>query len=446
LRVLFLEIDTESTWAVASLGPAFIAAHARREGHEVSLLRVPLALPLAEVVAKVRALRPEVLGVSLTTRQWQRGRAVIRAIRAELDVPVVAGGLHPTFSAPEVLANPGFDYVCLGEGEEPMKDLLAALSQGKAVGNGAIPNIWVRGGGRPALRQPFEPLDALPFMARDMLDERWGVYHMATQRGCPFPCTYCAARMYDELYTGTGDYGRRRSHESVLREIDELRARGAVSYIIFLDDTFTIHHPWVKQFCRVYGERVRIPFSLHARVETVTPELLQLLARAGCRHVTYGIESGSLRVRREIMKRPVSNQRFIDVFRWTREVGIFATANYMLGLPGETKADIEETLAIHDQVKPDDFGYFVFYPYPGTELFRECLEKGYLPEDYLDRPADHRASILRLPDLTPEDIAHYYDRFTAIRTRDAIARQGRKLAPEQEADLAEQMQRFASTG
>src|SRR5690606_4704642 len=103
---------------------------------------------------------------------------------------------------------------------------------------------------------------------------------------------------------------------------------------------------WVREFCRVYGAELGTPFSLHARVETVNEKLLHQLAEAGCQQITYGVESGSERVRREIMKRQVTNQRFRDVFRWTREAGIAVTANYMLGLPGETRADLDQTLEL----------------------------------------------------------------------------------------------------
>ena len=149
------------------------------------------------------------------------------------------------------------------------------------------------------------------------------------------------------------------------------------------------------------AQQFRVPFSLHARVETVNEKMLAQLAEAGCRHIVYGVESGSERVRRDIMKRNAPNQRFIDVFRWTKEAGILVTANYIIGTPGETSDDIEQTIALHQQLEPDDFGYFIFYPYPGTALFQLCRDRGYLPEDYHELPANHRRSILRLPDLTP---------------------------------------------
>ena len=423
MRVLFIEVDTERDWAVASIGPGFLAAYLRAHGHEVAFFRATIDMTDADVVARARAESPQLIGLSLTTRQWLRARDLVAAFDRELpEVPVVAGGLHPTFAPEEVLAAPGFDYVCLGEGEGPLLDLVTRLAAGKKVGLlTPIPNIWARGGSKPSLRAPFEPIDQLPFVARDLLDEHPGLVHMTTQRGCPFPCTYCAARMYNQLYEGTGEYGRRRSHESVLAELEGLRRAGKLGYVIFLDDTFTIHHPWVKEFCKVYGDEYRTPFSLHARVETVSDRLLPVLAKAGASMVTYGVESGSERIRREVMQRPVTNQRFRDVFRWTKEAGILITANFMLGLPGETRDDLQMTLDLAEELGTEcglyDFGYFIFYPYPGTHLFKLCVERGYLPGGYEELPANHRQSILKLDTITPDDIAEFYDRFTALRRK-----------------------------
>jgi radical SAM superfamily enzyme YgiQ (UPF0313 family) len=254
--------------------------------------------------------------------------------------------------------------------------------------------------------------------------------------------------MYNELYEETANYGRRRSHESVIEELFEIRRNGSLAYVIFLDDTFTIYRRWVKEFCRVYGEQLAVPFSIHARVETVNEEMIDMLAAAGCRHITYGVESGSLRVRRDIMERAATNERIEEVFRWTHEAGIMVTANYMLGLPGETRDDLQQTYDLAEQLQQYalDFGYFVFYPYPGTALFRACLEKGYLPGDYLEREANHRESILNLPELTSDDIGDYYDRFTRLREKQSIARSGAALSDGAQATIREGVQHIASTG
>lgn len=434
LRVLFIEIDSEMDWAVAALGPSFIAAYLREKGHEAHFLRATLAMTALELAQRIRGIEPGLIGASLTTRQWQRARSLVRELRELIDVPVVAGGLHPTFSPEEVLANRGFDFVCLGEGEEATLDLVHALENGDSTAT--ILNIWTRGGQRPDLRPPFAPLDAMPFMARDMLDEPPAVVHMSTQRGCPFPCTYCGARKFSDLYEGFGNYGRRRSHENVLDELRLVRRQRDLSYVIFLDDTFTINHPWVKEFCRVYGPEIGLPFWLHARVETVNERMLHELAAAGCRHVTYGVESGSYRLRKDVMRRPVKNERFKEVFGWTKDAGITVTANYMLGLPEETRDDLQQTLDLAEELEAFDFGYFVFYPYPGTHLFEHCRDKGYLPENYLDREANHRESILKLPGLTHADIAEFYDRFTELRARMFTGRARRAYGADLPADVA----------
>ena len=435
MRILFIEFDTEHAWGVASLGPGFLAAYLREHGHEAAFLRVAVDRAMPDIIDDIRREAPDLIGVSMTTRQWLRARDVLGQLRRVSNIPVVAGGLHATFSPEEVLRHDGIDFVCLGEGEAALLELVEALEAGRPVSESGIGNIWVKGGTRPRLRNPIEPLDSIPFLARDMLDEHWGVHHLSTQRGCPFPCTYCAARMYDKLYASgdTASYGRRRSLENVLAELAAIRASGPLNYVIFLDDTFTIHHPWVREFCKAYGRDFGIPFSLNARVETVNEIMLRELAAAGCKHIVYGVESGSERVRREIMKRSASNQRFRDVFRWTREAGIMATANYIIGTPGESRAEMEETIALHQELQPADFGFFVFYPYPGTELFEVCREKGYLPDDYLERPANHRQSILNLPNVSQADIAAVYDQWTQLRVETTL-RRGPVPDPKQVAD------------
>jgi radical SAM superfamily enzyme YgiQ (UPF0313 family) len=415
-KVLFLEIDTERTWALASVGPAFIGSFIRKHGHEAKLLRIAPDRESHGIRADIEKEVPDLLAFSLTTRQWPRARDVARDIRRTLDIPVIAGGLHPTFAPESVFAAEGFDCVCLGEGEHAMLDLLSAMGKGDRIGALRIPNLWVKGGSRPELRSPIDPLDGIPFMARDLLDERHGVIHMCTQRGCPFSCTYCSARAFQDLYGGSYD-GRRRSHGSVVEELLEIRRSGPLNYVIFLDDTFILRKDWVRRFCRIYGREIGTGFSIHARVETMDTDILAHLAEAGCRHIVYGVESGSFRVRRDIMERPVENARIIDVFRRTKDAGILVTANYMLGLPGETAEEIEQTLELNETLVPDDFGYFVYHPYHGTRLFDVCRDKGYIPEDVLDLPADNRHSILTLPDLGRSDIDRYYEKFAVARER-----------------------------
>src|ERR1700690_2475743 len=214
MRVLFLELDTENEWAVASLGPGFLAAWLRHHGHEAALLRIAADQPLDAIAAEIRGQAPGLIGVSMTTRQWLRAREVLSALRRVSNVPVIAGGLHATFSPEDVLRHDGIDAVCLGEGEAALLDLVNALQSGQPPTD--IPNIWVKHNARPKLRNPIEPFDAIPFLAGDMLDK-----------------------------------------------LQALRNPGPLNYVIFLDDTFTIHPPWVRDFGKVYAREFAVPFSLN---------------------------------------------------------------------------------------------------------------------------------------------------------------------------------------
>ncbi len=426
MNVLFLEIDSDRNWALASIGPAFIAAYIRQKGHDASLIRVPPDETTACLLKKIREKNPDIIALSLTSRQWLRASRVVSDLKKSFNVPVIAGGLQATYDPETVLSSPGFDYVCLGEGEEAMVELLGYLEREEKVLPNSIENIWVKGGARPSVRPPIPSLDCLPYMARDLLDEQDGVVHICTQRGCPFPCSYCAAGSTLELYKGN-EYGRRRSCQNVIDELSSIKKNGPLNFVIFEDDTFTLDRRWVREFCRQYGVEIGVGFSLHARVETMTVEMVEELAAAGCQHIVYGVESGSYRVRKEIMKRPVTNERFLEVFNWSKKSDIRVIANFMLGLPGETKRDIDMTLDLIEELEPDDFAYCVFYPFPGTDLFKLCLEKRYLPENYKELPANHRQSVLNLPDLTKEDIAYYYDRFTEARENNYLKKYGNLL-------------------
>jgi len=445
MKILFLEIDTERDWALASVGPAYIASYIRLQGHEGSLLRVRSEQEVNDLLGSIEKQAPDILGFSLTTRQWRRAAYIAREIRQRLNIPAIAGGHHPTFAPEAVLQAEGFDYVCLGEGEEALAELLSCLEKGEEVKQGQIDNIWVKGGSRPEIRPPSEPLDKIPFLARDLLDEQHGVAHLITQRGCPFPCSFCAAGGIRELYKNKG-YLRRRTVEDVVRELGQIKEEHPLNYVVFLDDTFTVNEAWVKEFCQAYGKQISTGFSINARVETVSRHTIDRLAAAGCRHIIYGVESGSIRIRRDIMNRPVENHRFVDVFKLTKEAGIMATANYMIGLPGETADDIEQTLALNDEIEPDDFGYFVFYPYPGTRLFQLCREKGFLPANWLELPANNRQSILNLPDLTKEDIESYYNKFTEVRNQTYMKRYGSALSKEARALASKIFEESAAVG
>ena len=444
MNILFIELEMDRNWAVASIGPAYLSAFVAQNGHTSELMSLPVDLSTEAAVQKIIEHQPDIIALSLTTRQWLRAKHLCRTLREVSSIPTIIGGLHPTFAPEESIEQEGIDYLCLGEGEAAFLEFIEVLESKGFVDDQEVDNIWVKGGRRPKIKPPIEPLDSIPYMDRSLLAEQHGVVHMVTQRGCPFPCTYCAARMYNDMY-GNQAYGRRRTIEHVLSELEELKSKGA-SYVIYLDDTFTINHKWIRQFLPLYSSRIGLPFSIHARAETISKDLLKRLSDAGCSQITYGVESGSERLRYEVMKRKVSNKRLIEAFQWTHDLGIISTANYIIGTPTETINDLEQTIALHEELNPTDFGYFVFYPYPGTPLYGYCLENNHLPENFADIPVNHRRSILINNTLTIEDIDEYYEKFSRVREKGFLDQYGKWIDDNGKKELSKQIEHIAQTG
>jgi anaerobic magnesium-protoporphyrin IX monomethyl ester cyclase len=298
-----------------------------------------------------------------------------------------------------VLRHEGIDYLCLGEGEAALLDFVEAL-QVRALGRRrtGIPN-HVGQGRHPAapLRNPIEPLDALPFLARDIARRALG--RAASDDPARLPVSVHllrrahvrqALRRAIPRATAAGEASRACSPNSQnLRASRTAQLRRSSSTIPSRSTT-----AWVREFCKVYGKRIR------------GPVFVERARRDGQRESAAGTRGGRLqahRLRRRERQRaraardheaqPPTNQRFRDVFRWTREAGIMATANYIIGTPGESRAEMAETIALHHELQPVDFGFFVFYPVSRDRAVPGVQANGYLPEDYLTRPANHRESI-----------------------------------------------------
>jgi anaerobic magnesium-protoporphyrin IX monomethyl ester cyclase len=173
---------------------------------------------------------------------------------------------------------------------------------------------------------------------------------------------------------------------------------------------------WTLQFCQEYRQQFSFPFWINTRVERINDEeMVAALAGAGCRGVRIGIESGNERLRAEILKRRMSNDEIRQAFALADKHGLNVYTCNMLGVPGETAAMIEETIALNRELAPADLQFSVFYPYPMTELYDLCAREGYLSEGESLASYYERKSILHLPTLTSEELEREYDRFQDLK-------------------------------
>jgi len=291
---------------------------------------------------------------------------------------VILCGADATDHYADYLAN-GADYCLLGEGEETLIELLHQLSAGKEPGQiiGVVSNKTTT----VQRRLDMTELDKLPFPAWDLVDvekyrsiwmKRHGYFsvNMVTTRGCPYHCNWCAKPIWGQRYNS-------RSPENVVAEMKWLKEHFRPDHIWFADDILGLKPNWIEKFAVLLREAdAIIPFKCLQRADLVNEKTAAALAKAGCKTVWLGAESGS----QKILDAMDKGDTVADIYHAAKmlrtngiEVGFFL----QFGYPGETWDDVQKTLKMVRECAPDDIGISVSYPLPGTKFFeRVKLELG----------------------------------------------------------------------
>ncbi len=434
MKILFLHFNIQT-----GNGPHFVPGIAsissvlKAAGHRTGLLFLQEEMDRDAFLEKIRTEAPDLVGINTITNQWPVITRYTRWLREGFPGPVIHGGVHVTVAPEAALACPEVDLLCIGEGEFPVLELVSALERGGSYEG--IRNLWLKKPDGQILRNPLRPLiqdlDALPFADRELFNYRWllqGNPYEATMlmagRGCPFTCKYCVNNALHQLYRGLGKYPRLRSPERVVEEVRQLRDEYGTRRLLIYDDTFTYDRRWLERFCELYRRELRLPFTVNIRVGTVTEADLTRLRQAGCEMIIVGIESGSERVRREILGRKMRNAEIIRVFRAADRLGLKTWTNNMVGMPTETPAEAEATVALQRKIRPNRAQMTVFYPFPGTDLYARCLREGYLSGR--EASGVFLNSVLNLPTLSPEQIARTLVKFRETTRRIAVEKEGKR--------------------
>jgi len=321
-------------------------------------------------------------------------------------LPVIVGGQHPTVSPEEVIKGDAVDYICVGEGEEAITDLIKALETNGDTTN--IKNIWAKKDGK-IFRNPIRPLmqdlDKLPFPDYDLFDIRHisDMGKFETSRGCPYSCTYCINDYMQHLYGGVGGYHREKSVKRAVEEIAYFTKKYNFTWNFLIDETFTIKANRVKEFCKLYKEQVGVPFGCMTRPEVISEEKMVWLKEAGCNKIYMGIETGNEKYRKELLDRHMSQEHIINAFLMAKKVGIDSYSFNMLGLPNETRKDIFSTIELNKKGKVNEIQVTLFYPFKGTRL-RDYSEQNNLFEENEHLSSYYEGTILKNPNMTREQI------------------------------------------
>lgn len=395
------------------LGLLYLASFLRRAGHRVAVIDAHREnLPASRLAAALPASKPDLIGLTSYTPGGPAEAYRIAALckRRYGPVKVVAGGPHASAVPEEALATGVVDYVVRGEGEATLLELLGGgapsgirglsfLEEGAAVHN--------------ADRPPLRDLDHLPFPAYDLLDPRgYGVTlgrarrspaaSMIMTRGCPYSCSFCQAGRLGKSF-------RSRSPKNVLAEMELLSRRFGIREFAFQDDVFTAKRKNLIELCDLLRRSdLGAWWSCLSRVDTVDAEMLAIMQAAGCRQIGFGVESGSDEILQASGKK-ITVAMAREAVRLAREAGLEVVTYFILGLPGETRETLEQTLRLSRELRPDYCLFNVLVPLPGTAIYREAEQEGALATRDWRRYTGSQA-ILKLPDLDGDCLAGFYRR------------------------------------
>jgi radical SAM superfamily enzyme YgiQ (UPF0313 family) len=367
----------DSGWI--SHGLAMLAACAKAEGFALDLLDLRALRGWDHYREELVARQPDIIGVSMMSVDYDPAVECLRIARQVLPSALtVVGGPHPTLMLDELKDAPYIDHIFLGEAERTFPEFLARHQRGEESER-VIPPV------RP-------DLDALPFADRGFFLEEWRKWGYAldspeapfvaelpppfvtiiTARGCLYNCSYCqpAERVI------FGRKVRQRSVPNVIAELQELQEKYHFNSFLFHDDCLTEDREWVIEFCQSYrATGFTQPFFCQSRADIIVKneDMVKMMVQAGLRGYLIGFESGSDRVLRFIRKGTKRWQN-LEAARICKKYGIAIWANYMLGLPTETKEEIMDTIHMLKQIDPDYYSPAFYTPHPGSNLYDYVME------------------------------------------------------------------------
>ena len=389
------------------LGLAYLGAIAEQKGHQVIIIDCQ-AEKLTEETFRNRITQTasDIIGVTATTLLYKSAMKLVNiAKQAQPQAVTILGGSHGTFWDENALNEyPSLDIVVRREGEITFIELLEKL-EAKSNLSGVL-GITYRNEDKISRNpdRPFiEDLDALPFPAHHLLPleslKHNGkiLFPLISSRGCVFWCDFCSTvRMFGRGY-------RMRSPKNVVDEMQLIHDQYGIDQVTFYDDAFTVDRNRVLKICEeLHSRKLSMRWDCGTRVDMVDRELLKTMRNAGCIAVWLGVESGSEAILGAMNKKIKLEQTRL-AYKTAHEVGLMTIANVVLGFPGETEQTAKATIQFVKQLNPEDVGFYVATPYPGTPMYEEVKANGSLKITDFDK-YDTATPTFEIPNMTMQEL------------------------------------------
>jgi radical SAM superfamily enzyme YgiQ (UPF0313 family) len=403
-------------------GVGSISAALKQAGHETSLIHVVQPISEEDFIRRIKEESPDLIGFSSTSHMFPLVKMFASwLVDAGITIPTICGGIHPTIAPEKAIATKGLDMICRGEGEAPILELCRKMESGDDISD--IKNLWIKKGDR-IIKNPLRPLlddlDKLPFPDRSIFNyetlyaEREGRGSFLVGRGCPYDCSYCCNHLLRKIYGTKGKPIRFRSVDNVITEIKEvINKYPSIRSLIFDDDILFLKKSWSEEFTERYRKEIGLPFTCNARANLIDESRVELLKKAGCIHVKFGIESGNENISNNILKRQLKNSHIINAFSLCKKAGLITESFNMVAVPNDTPSTILDTIKLNARIEVDNMQVTIFQPYIGTKLAEFCEEKYGLKSD--DLASDFFSpSILKLESVKPSQALMFRDYFKVL--------------------------------
>lgn len=408
---------------ITSLGLRYLSASLKKKGHRVEIIFLPRRLgkrgdfddiytPFASSILtdlKQLSCKADLVGISVMTPYFNNAIELTKFLKKNIKAPVVWGGIHPTVEPKECLDYA--DFVCLGEGEEAVLELVEKIKEGKNYTKTA--NFWFKKG-KEIIRNPLRPLkqdlDNLPFPDYDLRDhyilqdehikkftprllqqhlsyipgkdgKQFTSYPIFCTRGCPHGCSYCCNNALRSLYPGQ-KYIRRRSVENIIQELKEIKNLFPfIEAIRIEDDSFLVATgPEIVKFAKAYQKEINLPFICLSSPVNITEEKIKALVNSDMIGIQMGIQSGSDPLNKNVFNRPIKGEQILagaSIINKYRDKLMPPRYDIITDNPFETDKDLIQTIRILSRI-PGKYilNLYSLVFYPGTALNRKATKEG----------------------------------------------------------------------
>jgi radical SAM superfamily enzyme YgiQ (UPF0313 family) len=361
--------------SVVPIGVYYIAAVLKENHYDVEILNWHnFNEKPREIEEVLRAKNPDVIGFSIVhANRWGGIEAARIAKRINPGVQIVFGGIGASFLWKHLLTHfPEIDFVVTGEGEYSLLKLIRCLEQGHLNEIDTIPGVALRSEGkiiRTEDAQRIRDLDALPNPA-----QYFNYQHLLLTRGCAWNCKFCGSHRF------WGRHVRFHSVDYLVDQIEILYKKG-LTFFYFSDDTFTIDSQRVIEVCKtILKRKLRITWAAISRVDHAAEDALYWMRKAGCIQISYGVESGSEKIR-SYLKKNITAGQIKNAFALTQKYGILARAYFIYGCPQESWETINQTIDLMNEIKPLSAIFYILDIFPGTELYEDYKKRAGASDD-----------------------------------------------------------------